>query len=105
MYCCQNSIPAIKNYHRLTKKFIKYFAYTLSSLSSINSHLTKYIFQVHLSAAFPLKCPEPAQWSLRARSHCPDPSKYFCLKNDLINGYSENCTVSDFLQPGKLLLL
>ncbi|VDI55554.1 Hypothetical predicted protein [Mytilus galloprovincialis] len=56
---------------------------------------------VHVCAAFPLKCPEPAQWSLRARSHCPDPSKYFCLKNDLINGYSENCTVFDFLQPGR----
>ncbi|CAG2227756.1 TTN [Mytilus edulis] len=57
--------------------------------------------KVHVCAAFPLKCPEPAQWSLRARSHCPDPSKYFCLKNDLINGYSENCTVFDFLQPGR----
>ncbi|CAG2239836.1 unnamed protein product [Mytilus edulis] len=56
---------------------------------------------IHVCAAFPLKCPEPAQWSLRASSHCPDSSKYFCLKNDLINGYSENCTVFDFLQPGR----
>ncbi|VDI74012.1 Hypothetical predicted protein, partial [Mytilus galloprovincialis] len=56
---------------------------------------------VHVCIAFQLKCPEPAQWSTRARSHCPDPSKYFCLKNDLINGYSENCTVFDFLQPGR----
>ncbi|CAC5389062.1 unnamed protein product [Mytilus coruscus] len=58
-------------------------------------------FQVRLCAAFPLKCPEPAQWSTRARGHCLDPSKYFCLKNDLINGYSENCTIFDFLQPGR----
>ncbi|CAC5415399.1 unnamed protein product [Mytilus coruscus] len=56
---------------------------------------------VHVCAAFPFKCPEPAQWSTRARGHCPDPSKYFCLKNDIINGYSENCTVFDFLQPGR----
>ncbi|VDI79109.1 Hypothetical predicted protein, partial [Mytilus galloprovincialis] len=56
---------------------------------------------VHICMAFPLKCPEPAQWSMRARGHCPDPSKYFCLKNDLINGYSENCTIFDFLQPGR----
>ncbi|XP_071138933.1 uncharacterized protein [Mytilus edulis] len=60
---------------------------------------------VHLCAAFPLKCPEPAQWSIRARGHCPDPSKYFCLKNDLINGFSENCTVFDFHQPGRKSVL
>ncbi|CAC5373141.1 unnamed protein product [Mytilus coruscus] len=63
--------------------------------------LFRFLILVHLCLAFPLKCPEPAQWSLRARSHCPDPSKYFCLKNDLINGFSENCTVFDFLQPGR----
>ncbi|CAC5384611.1 unnamed protein product [Mytilus coruscus] len=57
--------------------------------------------KVHVCAAFPLKCPEPAQWSIRAKGHCPDPSRYFCLKNDLINGYSENCTVFDFLNPGR----
>ncbi|XP_071150395.1 uncharacterized protein [Mytilus edulis] len=56
---------------------------------------------VHVCVAFPLKCPEPAQWSIRARSHCQNPSKYFCLKNDLINGFSENCTIIDFLQPGR----
>ncbi|VDI67986.1 titin [Mytilus galloprovincialis] len=56
---------------------------------------------VHVCVAFPLKCPEPAQWSIRARSHCQNPSKYFCLKNDLINGFSENCTIFDFLQPGR----
>ncbi|CAG2188075.1 unnamed protein product [Mytilus edulis] len=61
----------------------------------------KFLILFHVCTAFPLKCPEPAQWSIRARSHCPDPSKYFCLKNDLINGYSENCTVFDFLQPGR----
>ncbi|CAC5421079.1 unnamed protein product [Mytilus coruscus] len=60
---------------------------------------------VHLCAGFPLKCPEPAQWSLRANGHCADPSKYFCLKNDLINGYSENCTTSDFQQPGRKSVL
>ncbi|XP_052097384.1 uncharacterized protein LOC127732394 isoform X2 [Mytilus californianus] len=63
--------------------------------------LFRFLILVHFCAAFPLKCPEPAQWSIRARSHCPDPSKYFCLKNDLINGYSENCTIFDFLQPGR----
>ncbi|CAG2186103.1 TTN [Mytilus edulis] len=63
--------------------------------------LFRFLILVHVCAAFPLKCPAPAQWSLRARSYCPDPSKYFCLKNDLINGYSENCTVFDFLQPGR----
>ncbi|XP_063411258.1 uncharacterized protein LOC134694191 [Mytilus trossulus] len=63
--------------------------------------LFRFLILIHVCASFPLKCPEPAQWSLRARSHCPDSSKYFCLKNDLINGYSENCTVFDFLQPGR----
>ncbi|CAC5377872.1 unnamed protein product [Mytilus coruscus] len=63
--------------------------------------LFRFLLLVQVCAAFPLKCPEPAQWSFRARSHCPDPSKYFCLKNDLINGYSENCTVSDFLKSGR----
>ncbi|CAG2194443.1 unnamed protein product [Mytilus edulis] len=63
--------------------------------------LFRFLFMVHVCVAFPLKCPEPAQWSLRARSHCHDASKYFCLRNDLINGYSENCTVFDFLQPGR----
>ncbi|VDI05208.1 Hypothetical predicted protein [Mytilus galloprovincialis] len=61
----------------------------------------KFLIMVHVCAGFPLKCPEPAQWSTRARGHCPDPSKYFCLKNDHINGFSENCTVFDFLQPGR----
>ncbi|CAC5379158.1 TTN [Mytilus coruscus] len=60
---------------------------------------------VTFCAAFPLKCPEPAQWALRANGHCTDPSKYFCLKNDLINGYSENCTRSDFQQPGRKAVL
>ncbi|CAG2239834.1 unnamed protein product [Mytilus edulis] len=59
------------------------------------------MFQVHVCAAFPLKCPKPAQWSTRARGFCQDPAKYSCLKNDLINGYSENCTIFDFLQPGR----
>ncbi|CAG2202324.1 unnamed protein product [Mytilus edulis] len=63
--------------------------------------LFRILILFHACVAFPFKCPEPAQWSLRARSHCPDPSKYFCLKNDLINDYSENCTVIDFLQPGR----
>ncbi|CAC5422093.1 unnamed protein product [Mytilus coruscus] len=65
----------------------------------------KLLMLVHLCAAFPLKCPEPAQWTLRANGHCADPSKYFCLKNDLINGYSENCTRSDFQQPGRKAVL
>ncbi|VDI72377.1 Hypothetical predicted protein [Mytilus galloprovincialis] len=63
--------------------------------------LIRFLILVHVCTAFPLKCPEPAQWSTRARGFCPDPSKYFCLKNDLINGYSENCTIFDFLQPGR----
>lgn len=54
-----------------------------------------------MCAGFPLNCPQPAQWSLRAREHCTDPAKYFCLKNDLINGYSENCTVPDYIRRGK----
>ncbi|CAG2217064.1 unnamed protein product [Mytilus edulis] len=57
------------------------------------------MFQVHVCATFPLKCPKPALWSTRARGFCQDPAKYSCLKNDLINGYSENCTIFDFLQP------
>ncbi|CAC5372591.1 unnamed protein product [Mytilus coruscus] len=61
--------------------------------------------KVHLCAAFPLKCPEPAQWALRANGHCADPSKYFCLQNDLFKGYSENCTRSVFQQPGRKAVL
>ncbi|XP_076086860.1 uncharacterized protein LOC143057439 [Mytilus galloprovincialis] len=63
--------------------------------------LFRFLLLVHVCAAFPLKCPEQAQWTIRARSHCPDQSKYSCLKNDLISGYSENCTIFDFLQPGR----
>ncbi|XP_071139815.1 uncharacterized protein [Mytilus edulis] len=63
--------------------------------------LFRFLILVHFCAAFPFKCPEPSQWSIRARSYCPDPSKYSCLKNDLIHGYSENCTIFDFLQPGR----
>ncbi|XP_076088943.1 uncharacterized protein LOC143059347 [Mytilus galloprovincialis] len=63
--------------------------------------ICKLLILVHVCVAFPFKCPEPAQWSLRGRSHCSDPSKYSCLQNDFINGYSENCTVFDFLQPGR----
>ncbi|VDI30998.1 Hypothetical predicted protein [Mytilus galloprovincialis] len=58
--------------------------------------------KVHLCAAFPLKCPEPAQWRLRANSHCANPSTYSCVQNDAINKYSENCTWSDF-QPAELI--
>lgn len=65
----------------------------------------RFFLQVHVCTAFPLKCPELAQWALRAKSHCVDPSKYFCLQNDLINGYSENCTRSDFQQPGNFFFL
>ncbi|CAG2239426.1 unnamed protein product [Mytilus edulis] len=65
----------------------------------------KLLMLVHFCEAFPLKCPEPAQWTLRANSHCANPSKYFCLKNDLINGYSENCTRSEFQQPGRKAVL
>ncbi|CAG2252370.1 unnamed protein product [Mytilus edulis] len=64
--------------------------------------LFRFLILVHICAAFPLKCPEPAQWSFRARSHCPDPSKYFCLRNDHINGYSENCTVKKNVLRGGL---
>lgn len=60
-----------------------------------------FLFKVHLCAAFQLKCPEPTQWRLRANSHCADPSKYSCVQNDIINGYSENCTWFDFQQAGK----
>ncbi|CAG2209729.1 unnamed protein product [Mytilus edulis] len=65
----------------------------------------KLLMLVHVCVSFPLKCPEPAQWALRANGHCADPSKYFCLKNDLIKGYSENCTRSDFQQPGRKAVL
>ncbi|XP_071153192.1 uncharacterized protein [Mytilus edulis] len=64
-----------------------------------------FIISAHVCTAFLLKCPEPAQWALRAKSHCLDPSKYFCLQNDLIRGYSENCTRSDFQQPGRRAVL
>ncbi|CAG2236637.1 TTN [Mytilus edulis] len=60
---------------------------------------------VHVCAGFPLKCPEPAQWRLRANGHCVNPSTYFCLRNDIINGYSENCTRSDFQQAGRKSVL
>ncbi|CAC5404652.1 unnamed protein product [Mytilus coruscus] len=67
----------------------------------------KLMILVHLCAGFPLKCPEPAQWALRANGHCADPSKYFCLKDDLdfINGYTENCTKFGFQQPGRKAVL
>ncbi|CAG2186301.1 unnamed protein product [Mytilus edulis] len=66
----------------------------------VNDHATVK-GKVQYCAAFVLKCPEPSQWSLRASSHCPDPSKYSCLKNDLIIGYSENCTVFDYIKAGR----
>ncbi|VDI65032.1 Hypothetical predicted protein [Mytilus galloprovincialis] len=77
------------------------FLFGVFRLSDLRRWMYSEFMMVHVCAGFPLKCPEPAQWSTRARGHCPDPSKYFCLKNDLINGYSENCTVFDFLQPGR----
>ncbi|CAG2189840.1 unnamed protein product [Mytilus edulis] len=61
----------------------------------------RFLVLIHACTAFLLQCPYPAQWSIRARGLCPNPSKYSCLKNDLINGYSENCTLSDFLAPGR----
>ncbi|XP_071138866.1 uncharacterized protein [Mytilus edulis] len=65
----------------------------------------KIIALVNVCAAFSLKCPEPAQWTYRAKGHCADPSKYLCLRNDFINGYSENCSRSDFQQPGEKAIL
>ncbi|XP_052090203.1 uncharacterized protein LOC127726788 [Mytilus californianus] len=73
--------------------------------SKSTAMLFKLMTLVHLCAAFPLKCPDPAQWRLRANSHCADPSKYLCLRNDLINSYSENCTRSDFQQAGRKSVL
>lgn len=70
------------------------------ALPTIDNKITKYLLQVHISKAFPFKCPEQAQWSLRVGVHCPDTSKYFCLNNYLISGYSENCTAFDFQRPG-----
>lgn len=61
----------------------------------------RFLSLVQMCVAFPLKCPEPAQRSIRARGYCQNPSMYLCLKNDLINGFSENCTIFDFLQPGR----
>lgn len=67
--------------------------------------ITNYFFQINVCEAFRLKCPETAQWKIRAKSHCPDPSKYSCLRNVLEDVYTENCTISDFLRPGKIISL
>ncbi|CAC5362191.1 OBSCN [Mytilus coruscus] len=79
---------------------MRYFTH-VTGVDSSNRMFFSLLILVHVCVAFPLKCPEPAQWSFRARGHCPDPSKYYCLKNDLINGFSENCIIFDFLQPGR----
>ncbi|VDH93208.1 Hypothetical predicted protein [Mytilus galloprovincialis] len=67
--------------------------------------LFKLMTLVHLCAAFPLKCPEAAQWRLRANSHCADSSKYSCLWDDNIKEYSENCTRFDFQNAGRKSVL
>ncbi|XP_071138284.1 uncharacterized protein [Mytilus edulis] len=66
-----------------------------------NKMFFRFLVLIQACTAFPFQCPDPAQWSIRARGLCPNPSKYSCLKNDLVNGYSENCTISDFQAPGR----
>lgn len=69
------------------------------SLPCIRSITTKtYILGSYMSyvCRFPIEL-----FTTSAKGHCTDSAKYFCLENDLINEYSENCTVPDFLMPGK----
>lgn len=54
-----------------------------------------------MCSSFKLKCPNHSQWSLRARAFCPsDPSKYSCIQNEHIKGYTEGCSVAEFERGG-----
>ncbi|CAG2222956.1 PARP10_14_15 [Mytilus edulis] len=50
--------------------------------------------------------PNHSQWSLRARAFCPlDPSKYSCIQNEHIKGYTEGCSVAEFERGGMKIIL
>lgn len=60
-----------------------------------------------LCVAFEIKCPERAQWSMRARLYCSNPSQYSCLLS--IDGSTrinvENCSKLDLEAPGKRIVI
>ncbi|CAC5395812.1 unnamed protein product [Mytilus coruscus] len=59
-----------------------------------------------MCSSFKLKCPDHSQWSLRARALCPsDPSKYSCIQNEHIKGYTEDCSVAEFERGGMKIIL
>ncbi|CAC5365090.1 unnamed protein product [Mytilus coruscus] len=63
------------------------------------------LIHVYACFAYPLKCPEPAQWSTRAKALCPDSSKYYCLQNEIIDGFTESCSRMNDAQPGSKIIL
>ncbi|CAC5395810.1 PARP10_14_15 [Mytilus coruscus] len=69
-------------------------------------HKVLFICVFGMCCSFKLKCPDHSQWSLRARALCPsDPSKYSCIQNEHIKGYTEDCSVAEFERGGMKIIL
>ncbi|VDI19488.1 Hypothetical predicted protein [Mytilus galloprovincialis] len=59
-----------------------------------------------MCSSFKLKCPNHSQWSFRARAFCSsDPSKYSCIQNEHIKGYTEGCSIAQFEKGGMKIIL
>jgi hypothetical protein len=50
--------------------------------------------------SYVIRCPEQAEWNIRAEIQCQNTAKYFCLYNDLNYTYKEGCTGPDWDRSG-----
>ena len=50
--------------------------------------------------SYAIRCPEQAEWSIRAKIRCQNTTTYFCLCNYTAYSYEEGCTGPDWDRPG-----
>ena len=50
--------------------------------------------------SYVIRCPEQAEWNIRAGIQCQNITKYFCLYNNIHYAYEEGCTGPEWDIPG-----
>jgi hypothetical protein len=50
--------------------------------------------------SYVIRCPEQAEWNIRAEIRCRNTTTYYCLYNDVHYAYEEGCTGPEWEIPG-----
>ena len=50
--------------------------------------------------SYVIRCPEQAEWNIRAEIRCRNTTTYFCLYNYKTYSYEEGCTGPEWEIPG-----